>query len=157
MSPWVDAHLIDRTREETQRCRIRKSRVTKQTRSFLAGEIEKQLKTVFEKMPHSVPLYLFTQKGENEVLNQAARTLIGAFQELSDKIEFKEFDLSHELAQKWDVTGSPTILFDPERYLDSLSRGALRGRGADVSRDILLLGYRASGLSEQSLKILEQD
>ncbi len=126
------------------------------TESFLAGEIEKQLKTVFEQMPHGVPLYLFTRKGDNEVLNQAAKTLIGAFRDLSDKIEFKEFDLSDQLAQKWNVTGSPTILFDPERTAIRYLGTPYGEEGRTFLGTILLLGYRTSGVSEQSLKILNK-
>jgi hypothetical protein len=37
-----------------------------QTEAAAAVEIEKQLKAVFEKMPHQVPLYLFTQSGQND-------------------------------------------------------------------------------------------
>lgn len=126
------------------------------TESFLAGEIEKQLKTVFEQMPHGVPLYLFTRKGDNEVLNQAAKTLIGAFRDLSDKIEFKEFDLSHQLAEKWNVTGSPTILFDPERTAIRYLGTPYGEEGRTFLGTILLLGYRTSGVSPQSLKILSR-
>jgi len=126
------------------------------TENFLAGEIEKQLKTIFEQMPHGVPLYLFTRKGENEVLNQAARTLIGAFRDLSEKIEFKEFDLSHQLAEKWNVTGSPTILFDPERTTIRYLGTPYGEEGRTFLGTILLLGYRASGMTEQSLKILNK-
>jgi thioredoxin reductase (NADPH) len=126
------------------------------TQAAVAVDIEKQLKAVLEKMPHSVPLYLFTRKGENEVLNEAARAMIRAFQELSDKIEFKEYDLDHQSARKWEVTVSPTILFDPEniaiRYL-----GAPYGEeGRTFLGTILLLGFRVSGLSEQSLKIINR-
>ncbi len=127
-----------------------------QNENVLAGEVEKQLKAVFEKMPHAVPLYLFTKAGENEALNQAARTLIRAFREVSEKIEFKEFDLSHQLAQKWDVTVSPSILFDPERYSIRYLGVPYGEEGRTLLGTILLLGFRASGLSEQSLKILDK-
>ena len=125
-----------------------------QTEGLLAGEIGKQLQVVFEKMPHRVPLYLFTRKGDNEVLNEAARSMLRAFRELSEKIEFREYDLGHDLAQKWDVTGSPTILFDPERYSIRYLGVPYGEEGRTFLGTILLLGFRASGLSEQSLKIL---
>jgi thioredoxin reductase (NADPH) len=127
-----------------------------ETERVLAGEVEKQLKAVFEKMPHPVPLYLFTQTGKNDVLNQAARTMIRAFREVSEKIEFREFELSHQLAQKWDVTVSPTILFDPERYAIRYLGVPYGEEGRTFLGAILLLGFRASGLSEQSLKILDK-
>jgi thioredoxin reductase (NADPH) len=127
-----------------------------QTEEFLAGEIAKQLKAAFEKMTYAVPLYLFTRKGENEVLNQAARTMLRAFRELSDKIEFREYDLSHQLAQKWDVTVSPTILFDPEHYSIRYLGVPYGEEGRTFLGTIMILGFRTSGLNEQSLKILEK-
>jgi|WetSurMetagenome_2_1015567.scaffolds.fasta_scaffold03666_6 thioredoxin reductase (NADPH) len=127
-----------------------------QTEAAAAVEIEKQLKAVFEKMPHQVPLYLFTQSGQNEALNEAARNMIRAFREVSGKIEFKEFDLSHQLAQKWDVSTSPTILFDPEQYSIRYLGVPYGEEGRTFLGAILLLGFRASGMSEQSLKILDK-
>ncbi len=121
-----------------------------------AFEIEKQLKAVFEKMTHSVALYLFTRKGQNEVLNEAARAMMTVFRELSDKIEFREYDLDHELARKWDVTGSPTILFDPENHSIRYLGVPYGEEGRTFLGTILLLGFRVSGLSEQSLKILKR-
>lgn len=127
-----------------------------QTESVLAGEVQKQLTAVFEKMPHPVPLYLFTQPGRNDVLNQAARAMIRAFREVSAKIEFREFDLGHELAHKWDVTVSPTLLFDPERYAIRYLGVPYGEEGRTFLGILLLLGFRSSGMSEQSLKILQK-
>ncbi len=54
------------------------------------------------------------------------------------------------------MTGSPTILFDPER-LSIRYLGAPYGEeGRTFLGTILLLGYRTSGVSEQSLKILNR-
>jgi thioredoxin reductase (NADPH) len=129
---------------------------SEQTDNFMAGEIEKQLKAVFERMTHNVPLFLFTRKGENEVLNQAARTMIRSFRDLSDKIEFREYDLRHQLAQKWDVTASPAILFDPDHHSIRYLGVPYGEEGRTFLGIILLLGFRTSGLSSQALKILEK-
>ena len=48
---------------------------------FLGAELENQLKQMFEGLPHSIPLFLFTRKGDNDVLNQAAREVIKAFRQ----------------------------------------------------------------------------
>ena len=133
-----------------------RKRQADETENVLAGEVEKQLRAIFEKMPHPVPLVLFTQPGQNEALNQAARNMIRAFRELSAKIEFKEFELRHELAQKWDVTSSPTILFDPEHYAIRYLGVPYGEEGRTFLGTILLLGFRASSISEQSVKILDR-
>ena len=78
-------------------------------------DVQAQLRAVLDQLPHSVPLYLFTRGGTNDVYNEAARQVIRAFANLSRNVQLKEYDLSHKLAEQWKVTLSPTILFDPER------------------------------------------
>lgn len=119
-------------------------------------EVEDQLRAAFKALPHSITIYLFTQVGQNDVLNQAARDLIRAFRSLTDKIRLREFDLNHDLARKWGVTSSPTLLFDPERY-------SIRYLGVPYGEEartflgaIFLLGQGVSTLSEESLKILKR-
>lgn len=131
----------------------RKSR-SRPPEGFLNGDIQAQLKSLFDPMPHGISLYLFTRPGVNEVLNQAARTMIRTFREITDKIDLREFDLEHELARKWQVRSSPAILFEPESY-------SIRYLGAPYGEEartflgiLLLLGFRETGLSEQSRKIL---
>ena len=127
-----------------------------QNESFVRREVEEQLKAAFQALPYTIPLYLFTQKGINDILSQAARDLISSFRQLTDKIELKEFDLGHELARKWNVTSSPTLLFDPERY-------SIRYLGVPYGEEartflgaLILIGHRMSNLSEQSIKILQR-
>jgi thioredoxin reductase (NADPH) len=119
-------------------------------------EIESQLRTAFQSLPHRIPLYLFVEPGKNEVLNQAARDLIRAFGSITDKIQLREFDTHHELARKWGVTSGPTLLFDPEKY-------AIRYLGVPYGEEartflgiLLLLGRGESTLSEQSAKIVQK-
>jgi len=69
-----------------------------------------------DQLPHPVPLYLFTKECQNDIYNQAAKEIVRAFAGLSKKIELHEMNFDHELARKWQVDVSPTILFDPEHY-----------------------------------------
>ncbi len=119
-------------------------------------EVEDQLRAAFELMPYAIPLYLFTEKGKNEVLNQAGRDLIRAFRNLTPKIELREFDLNHELAKKWGVTDAPAILFDPDHYSIHYL-GIPYGEEARTFLGVLmLLGHKMSNLSDQSLKVLKK-
>lgn len=79
-------------------------------------DAEKELKQVFEKIPEQIPVYLFAQPGKNDVFSDTARKAIRYFKQLSNKIVFHEYDLSHKLAKKWNIDNSPTILIDPEHY-----------------------------------------
>jgi len=122
----------------------------------LGREVENQLKDVFDRLPHTVPIYLFVAKGKNDLLNKAARDLIRAFRKLSKNIEFKEYELSHEFARKWGVTSSPTILLDPERYPLRYLGVPYGEEGRTFLAAILLVGTRNSSLSEESLKVLQR-
>lgn len=119
-------------------------------------EVEDQLRVVFDGMPNRVPLYLFSREGVNDVLTQACRDLIRSFRNLTDKIEFREFPLNHELALKWDVTVAPSLLFDPERY-------SIRYLGAPYGEEartflgaLILVSHRQSNLSEASQKVVQK-
>lgn len=122
----------------------------------LGREIENQLKDVLDRLPHTVTVYLFVETGKNDVLNKAARDLIKAFRKLSKNIEFKEYELSHELARKWSVTSTPTILLDPERYPIRYLGVPYGEEGRTFLAAILLVGTRNSNLSEESLKVLRR-
>jgi thioredoxin reductase (NADPH) len=113
----------------------------------------RQLKSTFESMPNDIPLFLFTERGRDDVFAQATRQVIRAFRELSPRITLKEYDLGHELARKWGVAGSPTLLIAPEAY-------SIRWRGAPMGEEarsfletLLLVGLGKSHLSEQALKV----
>jgi len=120
----------------------------------LGREVENQLKDVFDRLPHVVPIYLFVETGKNDYLIRAARDLIKAFRKLSKNIEFKEYELSHELARKWGVTSSPAILLDPERYSIRYLGVPYGEEGRTFLAAILLAGTRNSNLSQESLKVL---
>ena len=79
-------------------------------------QAQAQLVALFEKMPYEIPLILFSNPAKNELFTKAARELIRAFREITPKITLLEYDLTHEMAGKWNVEHAPTLLFDPERY-----------------------------------------
>jgi thioredoxin reductase (NADPH) len=113
----------------------------------------KQLKATFEQLPNDIELYLFTAKGHEDVFTHANRQVIRAFRELSDKISLKEYDLEHEIARKYNVTTSPTLLIAPDRY-SIRWLGAPMGEEARTFLEILVLvGLGKSNLSDQSLNV----
>ncbi|MEE9613006.1 MAG: FAD-dependent oxidoreductase [Desulfatiglandales bacterium] len=127
-----------------------------QPETILNKTVRNQLEPVFEQLPHNIPLYLFTQAGNKDLFNQGARQLIRAFREISKKIEFKEYDLSHELAQKWNVYRSPTILLDPDRYSIRWLGAPMGEEGRSFLEAIILIGLRKSNLAEQALEIVKR-
>jgi thioredoxin reductase (NADPH) len=126
------------------------------SQSPIPPEVQHQLRSVLDQLPHPVPLYLFTKEGQNDIYNQAAREIVRAFAGLGKNIELHEMDFDHELAQKWQVDISPTILFDPERYSIRFLGAPMGEEGRTLLEAVVLIGLRRSNLSEQSLKIIEK-
>ena len=127
-----------------------------QSGSSIPPEVQQQLRMVFNQLPNTVPLYLFTQDGRNDVYNHAAKEIIRSFAELGSKVEFHELGLDHELAKKYRVDTSPTVLFDPEHYSVRFLGAPMGEEGRTLLETVVLMGLRKSNLSEQSLKILEK-
>ena len=127
-----------------------------QQESFLGSEVEKNLRAAFDALPNKVPVMLFTEKGRNDVLNQAARDLLKAFNRISNKIELSEFDMNGAEAKKHNVNSSPTLIFDPDRYSIRYLGAPFGEEGRTLVGMLLLLGFQASNLSEQSRKIMER-
>jgi thioredoxin reductase (NADPH) len=116
----------------------------------------RQLKATFEQLPNDIPLYLFAARGHDDVFTHANRQVIRAFRELSDRITLREYDMEHELAKKWNVTSSPTLLIAPEKY-SIRWLGAPMGEEARTFLEILILvGLGKSRLSDQSLNVIRK-
>lgn len=116
----------------------------------------RQLKTTFEQLPNDINLYLFTAKGHEDAFTNANRQVIRAFRELSAKITLKEYHLDHELAKKWNVNSSPTLLIAPEQY-------SIRWLGAPMGEEartfletLILVGLGKSQLSDQSVNVIKK-
>lgn len=116
----------------------------------------KQLRQTFASFTHDIPLYLFAQPGKNDVFADACRQIVRAFRELTPKITLKEFGLDHELAAKWGVTSTPTLVIDPEHYHVRWLGAPMGEEGRSFLEAMLLMGMGQSGLSDQSEKVLQQ-
>jgi thioredoxin reductase (NADPH) len=116
----------------------------------------RQLRKTFEDLPNDIPLLLFVERGADDVFAQATRQVIRAFRELSPRITLKEYDLSHEMARRYQVTNSPTLLIAPGKY-------AIRWLGAPMGEEartfletLILVGQGKSSLSDQSRKVIQR-
>lgn len=125
-----------------------------------AGDTEQafvqQLRQTFERLPNEIPLYLFVGKGQDDVFVQAARQIIRAFRELTPKITLKEFDLNHEMAAKWQVESSPTLMISPDQYNIRWVGAPMGEEGRSFLEAMILIGMGTSGLSDQSLGVLQR-
>ena len=124
--------------------------------SLLGSDVETNLRMAFDQLPNKVRIMLFTEKGRNDVVNQAARELLKAFATISKKVELSEFDLDGAEAKKRNVTSSPTLIFEPDRYSIRYLGAPFGEEGRTLVGMILLLGFRTSNLSEQALKVMSK-
>ncbi|MDP2647568.1 MAG: thioredoxin-disulfide reductase [Desulfobacterales bacterium] len=115
----------------------------------------KKLRATLEGLPHEINLYLFTDRDKiNDVFSDSAREVIRFFRNMTSKIKFLEYDLTHDVARKWGVDRAPTLLVAPERY-------AIRWLGAPMGEEaktfletLILVGSGKSNLSDQARKII---
>ena len=118
--------------------------------------LAQQLKKTFDQIPNDIPVYLFTEKGRDDVFAQANREIIRVFRQITDKIVFKEFDLTHEQAKKWGVDAAPTLLINPEHYGLKWLGAPMGEEGRTFLEMIILAGLHKSHLSEQSLNVIKR-
>ena len=116
----------------------------------------KQLRETFAKLPNDIPLYLFVGRMEEDVFAQACRQIVRAFRELTTKITLKEYPLDHELAGKWAVDSSPTLLLDPERYNIRWLGAPMGEEARSFLEAMILLGSGKSGMSDQSRSVIQR-
>jgi thioredoxin reductase (NADPH) len=119
-------------------------------------QAQAQLIEVFRKMPHEVPLILFTRRAKNDAFSDAARQLIRSVREITPKVSLLEFDLDHETARKFNVTHAPTLLFDPERYHVRWMGAPVGEEGKTFVEALIMMGYRNTNLTEESRQVLEK-
>ncbi len=119
-------------------------------------QAQAQLADMLKNMPNDLPLLLFTTPVKNDLFCDAARQIIRGIRQLAPKVTLREYDLTHDLAKKWNAEYSPTLFFDPEHY-------NIRWLGAPVGEETLtfveilkMIGYRRSEISEESRKILQK-
>ena len=115
-----------------------------------------QLKATFEQMPNDINLYLFTAEGHEDAFTHANRQVIRAFRELSNKITLREYDLNHEMAKKYNITRSPTLLIAPERYSIRWLGAPMGEEARTLLETLILVGLGQSNLSDQSLNVTKK-
>ncbi len=124
---------------------------TAQSQAFL-----RQLQAAFQRMPEPIPVYLFSERGKDDVFVDANRQVMRAFRELTDKIHFREYYLDHELASKWNVFDAPTLLIAPERYKIRWIGAPMGEEARTLLETLLLVGSGNSNLTEQAQRVIRK-
>ena len=124
------------------------------TQAIIPDNVRDQLRQVFSAVPHNVPVYLFTDQGDDPDAIDTVRRLLAAFQDISDRISFEEHDLSHETAKRFNVSRTPTMLFAPERYAIQYLGVPLGEEGRTLVETLILVGLGVSQMSEQARAVM---
>ena len=89
----------------------------KQPKKVLISENSRKiLKEDFSQLKDPVNLILFFDDNENRPFNEFSRQLLLELSEISDKIKVKFENKEGDLAGKYGVTRSPTLLIEPEKF-----------------------------------------
>ena len=115
-----------------------------------------QLRTTFEQLPQDITLYFFTEKSKDDVFSETTRQIVRAFRAPTTKITFREYDLSHELARKWNVDRHNTLLICPERYNIRWFGAPMGEEGRTFLETLIMAGLGKSNLSESAVKELQK-
>lgn len=116
----------------------------------------RQLQRTFEQLPNPIDLYLISDKTNDDVFTQTNRQIVRAFRELSDRIHFREYDIEHEFARKWEVESAPTLLISPEQYGIRWLGAPAGEEGRSFLEALIMVGMGESRLSEQSKKVMRR-
>ena len=115
-----------------------------------------QLKAAFSQMPNDIPIYMFFNHGKDDIFVQTNRQIVKIFRELTSKITFREYPLDHDLARKWNVTHSPTLLIAPDTYAIRWLGAPMGEEGRIFLETMMMIGMGQSHLNNESKNILKK-
>ncbi len=123
---------------------------------LIPDDTRKQLAKIFEALPNTVSLQVFTQEGINDVYNDYLVKLVTDVSKISPKIEAGFHALDSEEARKYDVATSPTLLVNPEKYRIRFTGVPLGEEGKSFIESIILASSGESGLGKNSKEALAE-
>ena len=131
------------------------SEIGSQPQQVANDQIMNQLRATFEQLPEDITLYFFTEKFKDDVFSETTRQIVRAFRELTTKITFREYDLTHEMAKKWQVNRHNTLLICPERYNIRWFGAPMGEEGRTFLETLILCGLGKSNMSETAANVLQ--
>ncbi len=126
------------------------------TQKVNVDQVQDQVKNLFKNIPNNISLLLFTSPGKNDLFTNTSRKIIKAFQALTTKIDFKEYDLSHEEAKKRNIRYSPTLIIGPDHYNIRWYGAPLGEEAKTFAEAVMMTGYGESGLGNEGSKVLQR-
>jgi len=119
-------------------------------------EAQRELSRLFQNIQNEIPVFLFATPGKNDVFTDAARQALRFFRQLTDKIRLREFNMDHELARKWNIQHSPTLVLAPDDYHIRWLGAPLGEEGRIFIEALILIGTGQSHLNPQSTEVIKR-
>ncbi|MGD9161578.1 MAG: FAD-dependent oxidoreductase [Desulfobacteraceae bacterium] len=129
---------------------------TEKKQDLNLDQVQDQVKTLFKNIPNDISLLLFTSPGKNDVFSDTNRQVIRAFRELTSRIDLLEFEISHKEAQKRNISYSPTLLIEPDRYNIRWYGAPLGEEAKTFAEAIMMIGYGETGIGSEAKKVLDR-
>ncbi len=130
--------------------------VGKDEQEPVTGDDGRVLGERLEALKREVPIYVFTRKGENEQFNRFTVAAIKALRKLSPKIIPAFHAVGDEVANKYKVDRSPTILIDPEAYRIRYTGSPAGEEMRSLLDTVTMVSLGKSFLSDSSRKRLDE-
>jgi len=117
---------------------------------LITPDSRKVLQEEFSQLQSQVNIVVFTDEKENKPFNDFAVNLISELAEITDRIRPKFETLSGNLAREYDVTRSPTILLQPEKYSIRFTGAPAGEEARTLIISILMVSTGKTVLSDSS-------
>lgn len=122
----------------------------------LPEDTKKGLLKRFEDLDKPVHLAVFTKKDENDEFNEITTLFVQQLSNLTEKIKATFHKVGDSTAKKYQITRSPTILIQPEKYHIRYIGAPFGEEGRSFIEAILMASKDDSRLSEKSKNLLAE-
>ncbi len=123
---------------------------------IINDDVKKVLIDTFKGLIEDVSIELYTEKGVNDIFNDAITNVLKTISELSSKIKVSFYELGSPEAVKRKIERSPTILISPDKYRIRFTGAPLGEEGRSLIMSILMVSTKSVVINNDSLKRLSR-
>ncbi|MEJ2683487.1 MAG: thioredoxin-disulfide reductase [Candidatus Sulfobium sp.] len=123
---------------------------------LISENARKILKEDFSQLTVPVNVIVFYSDKENQPFNEFSRELLKELSEISDRIRPRFEQTGGELSKKYDVSRSPTLLIEPEKYNIRITGSPAGEETRTLMISILMASTGGTILTDESRKRLAE-
>jgi thioredoxin reductase (NADPH) len=125
-------------------------------RSSEEERARERLKQLFEELEHPVAIELFAQPGRDDEFSEQARQMLDMVSQVSERISYREYELTDRKARELNVDRSPTMVFEPESYSIRWLGAPAGEEGRTFVQALIMMGRGDPELSDQARRVLDR-